>query len=297
MKSIIINLPEFASAYGLKDIYGASVACMDMNQNFMEQMKPQAMSVNFYSIALMIYGSADYDFNGRQVHVDMNDLLVIPPHRFTHFRNCSPRAAGFHLLVEQVYFEDMLNMDDNLRGSIPREIFDTFPLFHLDDSKAAEFYELYRQIRKAIQQPHIYKGEMVKYLVHIVQLFLAELLYGETVSTHDLKHKENIFKIFIHLATQNYRKERQVKFYADKMNITTTYLSRTVREVSGNTVLNYLSSFLYNEICRLLKTTPMSINEIALELNFNDQSALTNFFKSKSGMSPLTYRRQKPDTP
>ena len=138
---------------------------------------------------------------------------------------------------------------------------------------------------------------MVKYLVHIAQLFLAELLYGETVSTHDLKHKENIFKIFIHLATQNYRKERQVKFYADKMNITTTYLSRTVREVSGNTVLNYLSSFLYNEICRLLKTTPMSINEIALELNFNDQSALTNFFKSKSGMSPLTYRRQKPDTP
>ena len=138
---------------------------------------------------------------------------------------------------------------------------------------------------------------MVKYLVHIAQLFLAELLYGETVSTHDLKHKENIFMIFIHLATQNYRKERQVKFYADKMNITTTYLSRTVREVSGNTVLNYLSSFLYNEICRLLKTTPMSINEIALELNFNDQSALTNFFKSKSGMSPLTYRRQKPDTP
>jgi AraC-like DNA-binding protein len=113
------------------------------------------------------------------------------------------------------------------------------------------------------------------------------------VNTHDLKHKENIFKIFIHLAARNFRKERQVRFYADNLNITPTYLSRVVKELSGNTVYGYLSNFLYNEICMLLKTTDMTMIEISEELNFNDQSAFTNFFKQKAGMTPLAYRKGK----
>ena len=164
-------------------------------------------------------------------------------------------------------------------------------MFHLNESKAAEFYDLFRQIQKAMSQPHFYKDEMIRNLVHISQLYLAEQLYGGMVSTHDIKHKENIFKIFIHLAARNFRTERQVKFYADHLNITTTYLSRVVKELSGNTVYGYLSNFLYNEICMLLKTTDMTMIEISEELSFNDQSAFTNFFKSKSGMTPLTYRK------
>ena len=41
-----------------------------------------------------------------------------------------------------------------------------------------------------------------------------------------------------------------------------------------------------------LKTTEKTISEIADELNFNDQSALTNFFRTKAGMSPLSYRKK-----
>ena len=82
-----------------------------------------------------------------------------------------------------------------------------------------------------------------------------------------------------------------MQFYADRMNITTTYLSRVVKELTGNTVLGYLSNFLYNEICIQLKTTEKSISEIALDLRFNDQSALTNFFRAKTGISPLAYRK------
>ncbi len=289
----IYNLPEFAGRYNLHDIYGASIAFMDMNQGFMQNPNPGAIMVNFYSVVLMIYGSADYTISGRSLHLNMHDMMVMPPHRSILYQGCSPRAAAVHLLVEAGYFEQLLNMDEHLRGTIPYEFFDTLPVFHLDESKASELYDHYQQIRKAIQQPHIYKGEMLKYQIHIMQLFLAEQIYGDTVATHDLKHKENIFKIFIYLAAQNYRRERQVKFYADKLNITTAYLSRTVREISGNTVYGYLSSFLYNEACRLLKTSSMTIGEIADDLSFNDQSAFTNFFKQKSGVSPLAYRGSK----
>ena len=64
-----------------------------------------------------------------------------------------------------------------------------------------------------------------------------------------------------------------------------------MKEVSGNTVYGYLSGFVYNEACNLLKTTDKTIGEISDELGFKDQSAFTNFFKQKSGVSPKSYRR------
>ena len=92
-----------------------------------------------------------------------------------------------------------------------------------------------------------------------------------------------------------YKKEMlgQINFYADQMNITSTYLSRIVKEVSGNTVNGYLQSFLYGEACKLLRMTDMTIGEISFELNFKDHSAFTNFFKMKSGVSPKEYRNKE----
>ena len=290
MPTTIFTLPDFTDRFHIPDVYGASVACVDFHQELMSQTAGLSVMPNFYSLVLMIYGDADFDIGGRKIHLEMHDLMVMPPHMTVMCQGSSTRAAAAILLVEAAYFDEMLRLDDDLRSTIPFEIFSTLPLFHLDESKASELYDHFEQIRKTIKQPRIYKGEMVKYQVHIMQLFLAEQLYGDTVGTHDLKHKENIFKIFIYLAAQNFRKERQIKFYADKLNITTAYLSRTVRTVSGNTVYGYLSNFLYNEACRLLKTTSMTIGEIAEELSFNDQSAFTNYFKQRSGMSPLAYR-------
>jgi AraC-like DNA-binding protein len=196
------------------------------------------------------------------------------------------------LLAEKNYFDEILCQGDQKWDGSTMDIFSSFPVFHLDETKTASFFQSLDNIRRSIQLPHLYKGEIIKYQIHILQLMLAELISGNGVDTHDLKHKDNILKIFLHLASRNFKKERQIQFYADRMNMTSTYLSRVVKELTGHTVFSYLSHFLYNEICIQLKTTEKTISEIADELNFNDQSALTNFFRTKAGMSPLSYRKK-----
>ena len=42
----------------------------------------------------------------------------------------------------------------------------------------------------------------------------------------------------------------------------------------------------------MLTQTDMTMGEIADHLNFSDQSALTNFFKLRSGMTPIAYRNR-----
>ena len=76
------------------------------------------------------------------------------------------------------------------------------------------------------------------------------------------------------------------------MNVSTAYLSRLVKEISGSTINEHATSLVYKEICNLLTQTDMTMGEIANHLNFSDQSAMTNFFKQHSGMTPLAYRNR-----
>ena len=85
------------------------------------------------------------------------------------------------------------------------------------------------------------------------------------------------YKLLVHHLYRNFRKERQIRFYADKLNVSTVYLSRLVKEISGTTVNDHATSLVYKEICNLLTHSDMTIGEIADYLNFSDQSALSKF--------------------
>ena len=288
----IYNLEEFTEQNQIHSIFGSAVACFTAGRELLNHITLPGSMPSFFTIILMIDGREEYTINNNKVELEMHDLFIKLPYTPLNFKSCSNEVESVHLLVEKNFFDELARQNEQLQTATPLDIFDTIPVFHLSEAKVAEFYDLFHNIQKTISQPHLYKQELVRYQLSFCQLLLAELVSGHEVNTHDLKHKDDILKIFLHLATRHFRKERQLQFYAERLNITSTYLSRIVKELTGNTVLGYLSSFLYNEICIQLKTTDKTMSEIAEELNFNDQSAFTNFFRSKAGMSPLTYRKK-----
>lgn len=288
----IYNLEEFTEQNHIHSIFGSAVACFTAGRELLNHITLPGAMPSFFTIILMIDGREEYTINSNKVELEMHDLFIKLPYTLLNFKDCSNEVESVHLLVEKNFFDELARQNEQLQTATPLDIFDTIPVFHLSEAKVAEFYDLFHNIQKTISQPHLYKQELVRYQLSFCQLLLAELVSGHEVNTHDLKHKDDILKIFLHLATRHFRKERQLQFYAEHLNITSTYLSRIVKELTGNTVLGYLSSFLYNEICIQLKTTDKTMSEIAEELNFNDQSAFTNFFRSKAGMSPLSYRKK-----
>lgn len=287
----IYNLEEFAEVNEIKDIYGSAIVCFSADHEKLRTFKNPASLSSFYSITLMVDGWQEYKVNSHLIKLEMHDLFISLPYTNYVFNGCSDEESSLHLLVEKNYFEDLISQNEQLADYSPMEIFSTFPVLHLGETKTADFYDLFLNIQRTIKNPHLYKNELLKYQLSFCLLMMVELTSGLEVNTHDLKHKDNILKIFIHLASRHFRRERQLQFYAERMNISPTYLSRTIKELTGNTVMGYLSNFLFNEICIQLKTTEKTINDIAFDLNFSDQSALTNFFRTKSGISPLAYRK------
>ena len=289
-KGISHNLQEFSDQNNINCLYGAVVATMSVNQEIFESIIKQLCYVNFYTIFVLIDGEAEIIINGDNVKLAQQSIIRMTHTQNVGFVKCTNELDGYFLFCETNFYNYLIENDPNMQDIFQRNILDKYIYFDITEAKISELLGIISQIEKTISQPHIYKKEMLSFLVHLAQMHINELIDSASNELHDMKHKETIFKIFIHLASNNFKKERQINFYADRMNITPTYLSRIVREVSGNTVCGYLQSFLYSEACKMLKMTDKTIGEISTELKFNDQSAFTKFFKQKSGISPKAYR-------
>lgn len=108
----------------------------------------------------------------------------------------------------------------------------------------------------------------------------------EKLSPSQLK---NVIK-FNELIKTNIRNERNVQFYADHMSISVSKLNEISKDIYGTTPKKIIASAVVNEVKLLLKHTPLTIKEIAYELNFEDTSNFTRFFMKATGLSPKEYR-------
>ena len=87
------------------------------------------------------------------------------------------------------------------------------------------------------------------------------------------------------------RISRITRIYADKLNITTTYLSAIMNERCGISAKEFLSIYIVLEVKSLLRDSRLNIQEIAILTNFPSQSTLNRFFRQRTGMTLSQYRK------
>lgn len=102
-----------------------------------------------------------------------------------------------------------------------------------------------------------------------------------------------LFHRFAELVHEHCASQREVSFYADRLCISTRYLSTIVRDVVSCSAKEIIDHAVTVEIKLLLQSTDLSIQEIADRLRFPDQSYLGRYFKKHAGMTPSEFRNTK----
>ncbi len=82
-----------------------------------------------------------------------------------------------------------------------------------------------------------------------------------------------------------------VKFFAQKMNLSTNYFSDLLKSETGKSAQEHLHYYLLERAKTLLLGTNRPVNEIAFELGFEYAQNLTKLFKNKTGLTPTEYRK------
>ena len=99
-----------------------------------------------------------------------------------------------------------------------------------------------------------------------------------------------LFNRFMMLLEKVYKISRDVNYYAEKMNISSKYLTNIVNQVTGHTPKTIIDQYVILQLKLHLKRSTQSIKEMAWEFHFADVSFFCRYFKKHTGLTPQQIR-------
>src|SRR6185312_9665766 len=154
----------------------------------------------------------------------------------------------------------------------------------------ARIKDLFEQIIAESENPARLGLDMIRTLLVQVFILLART-DAETTQKQPSAYNYTLLKNFRRLIEQNFMQLRLPKDYAELLYITPNHLNAMTNDMLGISAGELIRNRVLLEAKRLLINLNLSVAEIAYQLNFNDNSYFTKFFKNNTGLTPEEFRK------
>ena len=289
------TIKEVVTSY---DSYKDEVAIMEFDNTSSGKLKRFApLTPARYDDAFILIGITDGEMDIQIDYISHTvgkySIALIMPAHIVNFVNGSDNLKGWILVVSRAFIEAQGFMSRKPVATSYMQLKKS-PLTAFDRDEYKSLCVNLEYIRSKIHQHiHSFQEEVVTLAL---QMFLTDLdnLYlkkGKYQIADSLSRKEELFADFQTLLWEHCKKNHNVKFYADKLCITTQYLSSILKEQSGKSASQWIHETLITEAKSMLKSPRLNVQQVANKLNFPDQSTFGKFFKKHTGTSPMNFRK------
>ncbi|HAU55468.1 helix-turn-helix domain-containing protein [Sphingobacterium multivorum] len=158
----------------------------------------------------------------------------------------------------------------------------------------ATYYEFVGMQLKLSKQN--YNQAIYRDLAHniVKQIVLLAAIYAEDRQSGELlgqRTEVSLVRRFQELVEKHVKKEKQVAFYADQLNIGSKKLTNLTKETLGVTPKGVIMEELLRISKKLIVESSLSIKEIAWELGYTDVNNFSAFFLKETMVTPTEYRK------
>ena len=245
-----------------------------------------------YTFTLVLEGTLTLVYNGRQVMLHVDDVYMYSPGLPVTIVSASDDYHAICLLADEHVTIESPTVHDLVHIAYAPLVQLHEPKLKLSHDDAMRLGDKMREIRDYLHSDHIYKEKILQMLYAVFLLDLQNAQERALPQRSVPPRVEEIFIGFLRLLPLHFAEHHDIAFYAERLNISTVYLSRVVRQVTGRTVIDYINQFLVMEASFLLRTSDLSISQIAGQLHFSDLASFSKFFSRQKGVSPKEYRCQ-----
>ncbi len=284
----IITTDNFQNIFTITDIYADSP---EATMHSKEYTVPVRLNALF--LILVLDGSVDMRIDYVPYTVKANTFITIMP---THIFQIASSSSDFkaRLMVIDKDFLEEINIAKRspsmtnymqLRKN-PCTEFLPHETLHIDEC----IKTLRSKIRLRTHSFHkdVIQNSFVAFLLELANIFIGK---NDNITRPTFSRKEEIMNNFLQLLFEHVKEHHVVSFYADKLFITPQYLSLILKDLSGKSANKWIDEALIVEAKVLLKMQNITVQQVADQLNFSDQSTFGKFFKKHMGVSPMEYRK------
>jgi len=245
---------------------------------------------DFFEVLYLLKGSGYHVIDANKYEIKPPCVFFMSPGQ-AHKLELSNDIEGYiFIFTADFYLINRSNQNSLIEFPFFYTIHQDNPPLLLENENDVRFFEtLFRQSIEEIRQTGEYTVELLRSILDLI-LTTSAARYQVNESQLIKGKGQILVKRFFHLVEENNQKNLSLSDYAGMIGVTPNHLTQTVKFMTGKTSSQIIKAKQLLEIKRLLVHTNLNVSEIANQLNFEDQSYFTKFFKRETGMTPLQYR-------
>ena len=302
MKKEEDNLHKFESLSDLHRVLGlpkplhpmiSLVNNMD-NQVALDQL-PHSHVLNYYKISYKTnlsgrckYGQGYYDF-------DEGGLLFASPNQLIGSNEDNGNHSGYTLLIHPDFL-----LSYPLAKKIRQYGFFSYSAneaLHLSDDEKKTILSIFTLIEQELNSriddfSQDVMISQIELLLNCSNRFYKRQFITRKAASNDLLEKlEGFLDEYFNNEKSLSEGVPTVQVLSAYLNLSPGYLSDMLRSLTGQNAQQHIHNKLIEKAKEKLSVTGLSVSEVAYELGFEHPQSFSKFFKTKTKLSPLEFRR------
>ena len=252
---------------------------------------------NFFELFYVLEGRCAHLVREHTSAMEAGDLCFIQP-RVTHALDVSDESIIIDVLIRKStfshYFYSILQGDNLLANFFMSTLYSKrgidYLIFHTGDDP--ELHRAFMELCGEFMERQDYYSVLVNAIVtKIFVLLLRNYMDACELPRDQLKDSETAVRIARYLQTN--AATATLGGMAAEFHYSPEYASRLIRQMTGQTFIQLLTTVRLENAEQLLRDTAMPVSDIAAAVGYESSEHFIRTFRRYTGLTPSAYRQKK----
>ncbi|MBR6456725.1 MAG: AraC family transcriptional regulator [Prevotella sp.] len=228
-----------------------------------------------------------YDMHGFEFRP--HDIAAIYPNHVIVSKETSCDFQNTLVVISAKLFEKF-RQDYSFRVHFEIQM---MPAFHLTEEQYECVVNVFNTLRMLSDIDDPAQTDLLVTEIHVLSKLL--ILYKQLNSDNEPQGStsgKQLMPRFYDALVENFRKSREVSFYADLLGLSPKYFGAIIRNETGVGAVEWISRYVITQAKTMLRSRrDLTIQQISNDLGFINQTIFSHYFRNHAGVSPRNYRK------